>query len=1529
VNAINPPFGATPVSALFIGDSSLLPRCVSAFQEAGQRVAAIATASPQVAAWAREAGMPVLDKNRLFSDPDPELRVDYLFSVANLDMVPPALLRAARVAAVNFHDGPLPRYAGLNAAAWALLNGEASHGIAWHGMLDRPDAGDLFAAIPVAIEAGDTALSVNAKCYEAGFAGFEAILAAIAAGGRPRAVPQQGTRSYYGRARRAPAAGTLDLRQGVAALARLVRGLQFGPYVNPLGLAKLRAADRILFVGEAAPAAGAGQPGTVLAVDAEGLTLAAGDGAIRLSGLRCGRGQVLLATGLGLRPGNQLPLLDDAALARIEALNRDAARSEAGWLGRLAGSVAPALPYPRLHAAGGADHVVRLEAAPPAQAIAAVAAWAARVVGAATVTLALRDAGHDAMLGQEAAWFSPWRPLTLATPPEAVLATLAENAAAALAETAALGPLACDLRARRAPGDAAGAAIEDLPIAVYLGEGEAPSTGADLSIAIGAEAITLRIPGDRFAPVVVEAIAAQLGRALAAADVTIATLDLRGAEEAALFAALDRGPVLPVPADSLQDGFLRQAAATPERVAVATRRESLSYAALHARSDRAAARLAALGAGPGRVVGVCMERSADLVTLLLAVLKTGAAYLPLDPAYPAERIAFMLADSRAPLVVAGRRVAARTGFGAARVAIAEALVEDGAAPAWTPPAIRPRDLAYLIYTSGSTGRPKGVMLPHGAVANFFAGMDQRIPHDGPGTWLAVTSPSFDISVLELFWTLARGFTVALHAPVVARGAGTAPSFSLFYFAAAADRGDPYRLLLEGAKYADANGFEAVWTPERHFHAFGGAYPNPSVAGAAIAAVTSRIAIRAGSCVLPLHHPVRVAEEWALVDNLSRGRVALAFASGWQPNDFVLAPGAFADRKARMADQVDAVRRLWRGEAVAFPNPDGVPVPTRTLPRPVQPELPVWLTAAKNPETFAAAGRQGFNVLTHLLGMTTEELARNIRAYRAARREAGHAGEGRVTLMLHSFVGEDDAAVRAIVREPMKRYLADAVDLVRDAAWNFPTFVRRGAEAGRSPAEIFDAEPVTPAEMDALLDHAFDRYYDTSGLFGDAGTCLRMVARVADIGVDEIACLIDFGVETDAVLASLPRLKAVMERAAAETEAVEHVTVAEDLRHFRATHLQCTPSMASMIAAEADGRPDGAALRALMVGGEALPLALAEKLRAWAPSASFLNMYGPTETTIWSTTGALDAIGEAIPLGTPIANTVLRIAGPGGAPQPGYVPGELWIGGAGVALGYWERPELTAERFIDVAGVGRMYRTGDLVRRDAAGRLEFLGRIDHQVKLRGHRIELGEIEAVLEALPAITQAVVVARPDPAGDARLLAYVVERQGSAFEEAAARAVVAARLPEIMMPAVFVRLAALPLTPNGKVDRGALPAPAPATGEAATEAPGEGLEGVIAGIWATLLGLPRVGLEQNFLDLGGHSLMAVQVQRRLRQALSRDVPITDIFRFPTVRGLAAHLGGGASGDAAIDAGLDRARARMAARRRPMAAAALEDAEG
>ncbi|XYI02585.1 amino acid adenylation domain-containing protein [Sorangium sp. So ce1128] len=992
----------------------------------------------------------------------------------------------------------------------------------------------------------------------------------------------------------------------------------------------------------------------------------------------------------------------------------------------------------------------------------------------------------------------------------------------------------------------------------------------------------------------------------------------------------------PVEERCVHELFEAQVERAPDRTALVFEGERLTYGELDRRAEALARRLRARGVGPEVRVGVCLERSVELVVALLGVLKAGGAYVPLDPTYPRERLGFILADARVAVLLAQAwlvdTLPAHTApvlcvdAPAAGAAPDEGAPEEAAGaarPGGPPRPPTPDNAAYVLYTSGSTGRPKGSVNTHRNVVSFFAGMDQRVGCDERDALLAVTSVSFDISVLELFWTLARGARVVLlsegatGARAGASPASSSPSprgeqpeatdrdleFSLFYFASddGASAEDKYRLLLEGAKFADEHGFTAVWTPERHFHPFGGLYPNPSVTGAAIAAITRRVQIRAGSVVMPLHDPIRVAEEWSVVDNLSRGRAGVAFASGWHADDFAFFPERYASRREETARGIDAVRRLWRGEAVAARGGAGNDLSVRIFPRPVQAELPIWLTSGGNPETFAQAGALGANVLTHLLGQRVEDLAAKIRVYREARAAHGHDPRaGRVTLMVHAFLGEDRDEVRERIRAPFTRYLRSSVGLVETLIQSLGLPV--------------DRQAMTERDLDEALAHGFDRYFETSALFGTPESCARLVERLQAIGVDEVACLIDFGVDTDAALGGLRHLHALMERSRQprRPRARPARSLPEQARAHGATMLQCTPSLMQMLLQDPEAARSLEPLRVVMLGGEALPPALAAEVKRALP-ARLINMYGPTETTVWSMTHEVREAEGAVPIGRPIANTQVYLLDRRLELVPAGVPGEIYIGGAGVARGYHDRPALTAERFVPDPFArtpgARLYRTGDVARHRPDGALVFLGRSDQQVKLRGHRIELGEIEAALGRHPAVLESAVVVREDETGDRRLVGYVVLRSapaagaspagpaaGASPRDPAADppadlgAFLRAQLPEPMVPAAIVALPALPLTPNGKVDRRALPAPeltrAPV---AAFRAPRTPVEELIAGLWAEALRRERVGVDDDFFQLGGHSLLAMQVVTRVRAAFHVEIPLRVLFERPTVAALGA----------------------------------------
>jgi amino acid adenylation domain-containing protein len=568
--------------------------------------------------------------------------------------------------------------------------------------------------------------------------------------------------------------------------------------------------------------------------------------------------------------------------------------------------------------------------------------------------------------------------------------------------------------------------------------------------------------------------------------------------------------------------FEEQARRTPDATALTFRNERVSYAELDRRADRIARRLRAIGAGPGALVGLCLDRSPDLVVALLGILKSGAGYLPLDPTYPTDRLLFMIDDARPLAVFTERNKAGAALEGHARTL---AVDEDGELAAVSDAAMAGgEDLAYVIYTSGSTGKPKGVMLEHRQVVNFFTAMD-RVLGTEPGVWLAVTSISFDIAVLEIFWTLSRGFEVVLR-------------------------------------------------------------PDASSAAAS--------------------------------------------------------------------------------------------------------QLP---------------------------------------------------GEG-----------------------------------------------------------------------------------------------------------SDVASLIT--------------------------------------RH-NVTHLQCTPSFLR-VATFLSGTTEALrSLRHLLVGGEPLPADLVRDLGD-VPGRRVLNMYGPTETTVWSTCWPVDG-NQPISIGRPIANTQVYILDRARRLVPAGVAGEIFIGGAGVARGYLNRVELTADRFVPNPFVPgeRMYRTGDIGRRLPDGTIAFLGRVDTQVKIRGHRIELGSIEAVLRRQPGVRDAVVDARDDGFGGKRLVAYVVvDGTGTSLESL--RPAVGRVLPSFMVPALVVPIEELPKTPNGKLDRAALPDPAQAPQGPGARGPRTQIERDLLAEWCSVLGIADAGIDDNFFDLGGNSISAVQLIVAVQERFGVDLPVHALLGSLTIAGLA-----------------------------------------
>ena len=1508
---------------VIVGEGPLAISCARALLERGHRILAIVTLDEELRSWADSQAIPTSGEPSALPEVLNGQRPDYLFNIAALRLLSEAVLALPLVEALNYHDGPLPAFAGLFAPNWAILHGATQHGVCWHAM--RPsspeapafDSGVIYSEEHFPLEADESAWSLQARCFEAAERTFRTLLDRLDAGGLGAGREQDfSKRSVFTRFERPPHGGALFFAEDTASLHRLVRACDFGPQPNPFLTAKLVVGKSYWVVEGASHAAHAEatQPGTLLAADADGLVVATQDGSIRLARLRTASGALCSADQFlrdsELRLGDVLPAASD-----LESSSTVIVRGEPNWRQAIRA-------FPAAIDCGREDlplqaHEQRLEQS------AAVQDWIDVLISvreqlpraAAAEGLLLKHPGLDehGVLG------------SAAVPCVVPLTSSPEQVRTIVEQTVQRGPLARDLDAR----------LSDASAWPQAEPGQARARLA---------CVVCEDPGKETVPDHAEFVLLVRPDGRESRFLTRTTLACEG-ESVQLTRQPPASPHdLAKTVVSLWNERVRS---TPQQPALRCQQRGESFEELNRRVQAFATELLARGVQKEDRVGLALSRSPELLVAMLGCFQVGAAYVPLDPNFPPERLRFIAQDAALSVVVTDETWQAPVPPAQSELRCSDLGMQvDEAALQARQAEMDASTLAYLLYTSGSTGQPKGVEIEHGNLTNFFAAMDEALDQP-PSPFLAVSSANFDISVLELIWTLLCGSEVVLYlgegdqaelpADTHADATHAALDFSLFFWGASGsstrpDGNSPYDFLLGAARFGDAHGFRAVWTPERHFHDFGGLFPNPHLTSAALATATERIEIRSGSTVAPLHSPVRLAEDWAMIDLLSKGRAGVALASGWAPNDFIILREHYATRKERTFEQIDLLRQLWAGGAIQLENGVGEMVEVRTQPRPIQKELPIWLTAAGSPDTFVEAGRKGCHLLTHLLGQSVPELAEKIRAYRQAWKDAGHAGQGTVSLMLHTFVGRDDAHAREVAREPMKHYLGTAVSLVEQAAWAWPA-TRQKMEQGEVNFQMAD---LSQEDQDALLEFAFERYYGSSGLFGGIDRCVEIARDVAQIDVDEIACLIDYGVANGEMLESLPRLAEVLRQVRRPAPRRYDGSILGHLQHSGVRAMQCTPSMAQMMVLDASTREAMSGLAMMLVGGEALPAPLARTLED-AVSGPVVNMYGPTETTIWSSCQPMTQVEERVSIGRPIRNTRMYVLNEQLAPCADGEVGELWIAGEGVARGYWQRPQLTTARFrpdpfVDDSAA-RMYRTGDLAAWAADGTLDYRGRVDSQVKLRGYRIELGEIEHALTEAPGVHEAAAVVREEASGDVRLIAYYTAADGSALPLEALRAALRTRLPEYMLPQHFEWLAQMPQTPNGKIDRKALPAPSGASkpspaaklnGAAVHDAPSATLE-TVRMIWQEVLGIDSVGLDQNFFDLGGHSLLAVRVQIEMKKRLSCEVSLVDVFAHPTVRGLAQLVSKtdeleDAPGDAQAPQAPSAAAARGAARRQARA---------
>ncbi|MFF0627218.1 amino acid adenylation domain-containing protein [Streptomyces sp. NPDC004296] len=817
-----------PFTAVLIGEEPLLAECGEHLLTRGHQVVAVVAADPGLRRWAAEHGLTVVAPGRGLLERLRPLRFAYLFSITNLRMLPDEVLALPERMPVNFHDALLPRHAGLHATSWALLEGATEHGVTWHVMEREADTGDLLKQRTVPVRPDDTAHTLNLACYEAAAASFGELVDELAAGTEVRTAQDLSRRTYHGRHDGPPREGLFSWQRPARELDALVRATAFGPHHNAFGLALLALGERLFAVrgAEVTARPSTSPPGTVLAVEAveaaEGaaVVVATADLDVRLTELVELAG-TLTGGAAPLRPGDRFSRLDGAALERWTATAGAARRHESHWLRRLAepapldvpwadgepggettGGTAPgtgtAAPTAALDGVlgpaadqYGADDRDGTDDGDTARLLAALLLFLGRMSGGAAGGF---DVGLRLPADASAADAGP-SPLRADVPFRTPEIPVGQSVAAF---TGAVAAQLAEVRRRRAPlrgvelrdprlrGPAApsGAA---LPVTVDLTGRPAPAAdpaGPALTVRLGPPGAGPRYlafePADPARSGTARRLADRFGHFLRLAaeqpDEDAGLLPLLTEDESRRVLDTWNDTVADYPGDRcVHQLFAEWSRRRPDAPAVRFGDTVVTYGELDRRSDRLAHRLARLGAGPGTLAGVFLHRSADLLTGLLAVLKTGAAYVPLDPVYPAERIRNMLTDSGALLVLTESALSAALPADCpSRVVELDAADEPPADPTEDfQDRASAKDPAYVIYTSGSTGRPKGVRVGHRALTNFLTSMAREPGFGRTDTLLAVTTACFDIAGLELFLPLVTGGQVQ-----VAPAATAADGFAL-------------------------------------------------------------------------------------------------------------------------------------------------------------------------------------------------------------------------------------------------------------------------------------------------------------------------------------------------------------------------------------------------------------------------------------------------------------------------------------------------------------------------------------------------------------------------------------------------------------------------------------------------------------------------------------------------------------------------------------------------------------------------------
>ncbi len=783
------------ISAVLIGSGSVLISCAAELARSQYRILKVVSSDTNVLKWCQKTGVDHQDYDEFISLSADKVHCDYIFSIGNFNILPDHVLKLARISSINYHYGPLPEYSGLHAPSWAISNGADSYAVCWHEIGSAIDGGAILKRTEVPISASDTALQLELKCAESAVLGFRELVQEISEGTVTRTPQDPKKRNYFSSTAQFKADGLIDWRREASEILAQIKAADFGPFSSPMVWSKISVGDDVLAVRNArlndslAPDASNRNPGgIVVAEDGSGFSVYTGTGPLEITGLSTLEGEIQPISSViedyGLATGDRLLLIDEAEVSAINQAGVSASKSESYWAKTLAGFAPVRLPQARQGVTeAGVDAEVTIELREqlshlnsqenPADSV--VAAWClylGRALQREDVHVGLRVKQTElTSVGQKL--FADHVALCTHVTSESTVGEAISEAEAAVRAARDHSVMRRDQIGRDVELSAAYSAGE-LNADILIGIGDVvKSSGAGTSASVlevtvsqdGGQ-VTLGYNSSQISRESVELLAGQFEawcHGLAKVwDVSLSKVEIASSSELTELEAFNATELSGLQASSFPERFAQAAEKFGGNPALRCGEAACDYETLNAQAEQFATSLQRRNIGRGDLVGVCLDRSNELVVALLGIFKAGAAYLPIDPEFPALRISQMIGDAEPNLIVTSSETGANLSEWAERCISCENLMAQvDAGSKAQPVSTTADDLAYLIYTSGSTGKPKGVQVTHGNLINFLSSMETRPGCGEKDKLLAVTTISFDIALLELFLPLICGAEVVI------------------------------------------------------------------------------------------------------------------------------------------------------------------------------------------------------------------------------------------------------------------------------------------------------------------------------------------------------------------------------------------------------------------------------------------------------------------------------------------------------------------------------------------------------------------------------------------------------------------------------------------------------------------------------------------------------------------------------------------------------------------------------------------------